>query len=126
VGQAEALARKSSAAMENALARLHKAEEDVAVLREAIKAAQAKARNTPKKRKKEAEEPAEAPTFEVPPEEREYKGDPNDRKALVRHRQRLKVGLPSFATLRLVHSPDPVALLYAGGPFARCKCLWST
>lgn len=38
--QAEQLARKSSVAMETALARLHKAEEDVAALREAIKAAQ--------------------------------------------------------------------------------------
>lgn len=90
--QAEHLARKSSAAMESALARLNKAEEEVAVIREAIKAAQAKARNTPKKRKKDAvEESNEVPSFEITAEEREYKGDPNDRKGLVKHRQRMKV-----------------------------------
>ncbi len=89
--QAEHFARKSSAAMDNALARLHKAEEDVAALREAIKAAQAKARNTPKKRKKDAEDLTATPSFEISAEEREYKGDPNDRKGLVKHRQRMKV-----------------------------------
>ena len=41
--QAEAEARKQNAAMENALARLYRAEEDVAALREAIKAAQVRA-----------------------------------------------------------------------------------
>ncbi|BDA46316.1 probable Bromodomain adjacent to zinc finger domain protein 1A at N-terminal half [Coccomyxa sp. Obi] len=87
---AEHFARKSSAAMDNALARLHKAEEDVAALREAIKAAQAKARNTPKKRKKDAEDLTATPSFEISAEEREYKGDPNDRKGLVKHRQRMK------------------------------------
>jgi hypothetical protein len=30
----------------------------------------------------------------VPAAEREYRGDPNDRKALVKHRQRVKVGRP--------------------------------
>ena len=77
--------------MDNALARLHKAEEDVAALREAIKAAQAKARATPKKRKKGEEDMSASPCFEVSAEERAYKGDPNDRKQIVKHRQRMKV-----------------------------------
>lgn len=77
--------------MDNALARLHKAEEDVAALREAIKAAQAKARATPKKRKKGEEDMSATPCFEVSAEERTYKGDPNDRKQIVKHRQRMKV-----------------------------------
>lgn len=34
----------------------------------------------------------EKPSFEVPAAEREFRGDPNDRKALVKHRQRVKVG----------------------------------
>ncbi|CAK0750991.1 hypothetical protein CVIRNUC_002033 [Coccomyxa viridis] len=79
------------AAMDAALARLNRAEEDVAALREAIKAAQARARMAMPKKKKKGEDSEDAnPVFEVSAEEKVFKGDPNDRKALLRHKQHVK------------------------------------
>ena len=141
--QGEALG--PAAAMDAALARLNRAEEDVAALREAIKvdldllscmqkyhpcfppawdhagspceacteaehcpsavvlgsnglhssalmqAAQARARMAMPKKKKKGEDSEEAnPVFEVPAEDKLFKGDPNDRKALLRHKQHVK------------------------------------
>ncbi|CAL5227755.1 g10774 [Coccomyxa viridis] len=87
----EAMGVGPGAAMDAALARLNRAEEDVAALREAIKAAQAKARLAmPKKKKKGEDAVDENPVFEVPAEEKLFKGDPNDRKALLRHKQHVK------------------------------------
>lgn len=44
----------------------------------------------PKKKKKGEDAVDENPVFEVPADEKVFKGDPNDRKALLRHKQRVK------------------------------------
>ena len=60
-----------------------------------VQAAQAKARLAMPKKKKKGEDAAdENPVFEVPAEEKVFKGDPNDRKALLRHKQHVKARLP--------------------------------
>ena len=54
-------------------------------------AAQVKARLAmPKKKKKGEDAVDENPVFEVSTEEKLFKGDPNDRKALLRHKQHVK------------------------------------
>ena len=56
--------------------------------------AQAKARMAlPKNKKKGEDGEEEKPVFEVPAEEKLFKGDPNDRKALLRHKQRVKASI---------------------------------
>ena len=60
-----------------------------------VQAAQAKARLAMPKKKKKGEDAAdENPVFEVLAEEKVFKGDPNDRKALLRHKQHVKARLP--------------------------------
>ena len=44
----------------------------------------------PKKKKKGEDAADENPVFEVPADEKVFQGDPNDRKALLRHKQRVK------------------------------------
>ena len=150
--QGEALGVGPGAAMDAALARLNRAEEDVAALREAIKvdcpvldlafqsckggpaclvrlicseieccpcrhdgapltlaghvqAAQAKARLAMPKKKKKGEDAVDGnPVFEVPAEEKLFKGDPNDRKALLRHKQHVKARLPPAPLLCVLHT----------------------
>ncbi len=56
--------------------------------------AQAKARMAlPKNKKKGEDGEEEKPIFEVSAEEKTFKGDPNDRKALLRHKQRVKASV---------------------------------
>ena len=52
------------------------------------------------KKKKGQDAADENPTFEVPAEEKVFQGDSNDRKALLRHKQRVKASAaPVFPAL---------------------------
>lgn len=72
-----------------------------------VQAAQAKARLAmPKKKKKGEDAVDENPVFEVPPDEKMFQGDPNDRKALLRHKQHIKA------------RPSPVSPALGASPLA--------
>ena len=70
----------------------------------------------PKKKKKGGEAEEANPVFEVPAEEKIFKGDPNDRKALLRHKQRVKACSSALWLLAPLRYPASWSGSWRGSP----------